>query len=60
MLRTISSFYLISLTLAFVISLWLAFSGLHPAAILTMAMIAWPVAALVLLAKTKVVAIRGR
>ncbi|MFV2034386.1 MAG: hypothetical protein ACC631_04630 [Halocynthiibacter sp.] len=59
MLRTVSSFYLISMITAFAIALWLAFFDLNPAIIMTLAMMAWPMAALLLLAKKKVVAIRG-
>ena len=58
MLRTISAFYLTSMALAFAIALWLAVQDMHPSQILIAAMTAWPTAALLLLARKKVAALR--
>jgi uncharacterized membrane protein (GlpM family) len=53
MLRTVTAFYLISMVLVFLIAFWLALNDAHPTMIFTQAMMAWPVAALLLLIKKK-------
>jgi hypothetical protein len=53
MLRTISAFYLLAITLAFVIASWLAIQQNHPSDIFILAMMAWPMSALTLLAARK-------
>lgn len=59
MLRTVSSFYLVSMLLAFDAALWLGLHGVHPSQILIYAMMAWPVSALMLLVKKKLAEIRA-
>lgn len=54
MLRTVTVFYLLSMVLAFAIAFWLALQNAHPTHIFVQAMMAWPVAALVLLVRKKV------
>jgi hypothetical protein len=53
MLRTMTAFYLLSLILAFTIAFYLAVRNVPPAEILGLAMVAWPMAALVMLARKK-------
>jgi hypothetical protein len=59
MLRTVSSFYLASMLLAFDAALWLGANDVHPSLIFVYAMMAWPVTALMMLVKKKLAAIRG-
>ncbi len=53
MLKTVTAFYLLSMVLVFAIAFWLAVNDVHPAAIFVQAMLAWPVAALLLLIRKK-------
>lgn len=58
MLRTVSAFYLLSIILAFAIAFWLAANEAHPSRIFVQTMMAWPMAALLMLARKKVGEIR--
>lgn len=53
MLRTLTAFYMLSLFLAFAIAFYLAFRNVPPANILGLSMVAWPMAALLMLARKK-------
>ena len=58
MLRTVAAFYLLSMVLVFVIAFWLAMNNAHPTHIFVQAMMAWPLAALILLIRKKVIELR--
>lgn len=53
MLRTVTAFYAISMVLVFVIAIWLGFRNAQPSVIFNLALMAWPMAALLLLIRKK-------
>ena len=60
MIRKIAEFYLIAMGLAFSFTIWLGSSGAYVTEVFIGAMMAWPLAFLLMLARGRIKAIQAR